>query len=771
MHQFFTIIHAIFLLLALLYLAPQRIAFAQSCPSIGAPANIYPSDTTLPSTSFITWNSVPGAVKYQIRAVDLASLPTGCEHRGSNVCMDTTDTSYPYHFETGHSYKLWVHAVSSCGSVSSAKETTVKANTRVKITPSTTLQYYVSPNGNDSSDGSLNRPFKTIEHAQTVVRARNASQSMTQDIAIYLRQGYYQLSRPLTFTPADSGKNGFNIVYLAYPNETPVISGGITINSWIPEGKLWKSYVGPNVQSRQLYVNGVRATRARTSGGIPGVSKATNGFTTTDASMNTLTNQSRIEFVSNVYNNGHLLWKQLRCPIDQILGKTITVRQTCWNNILGVVGGEDQFFPTYMENAIEFLDTPGEWYLNESSGWVFYMPRNGESLNTAIGVLPTLETLISANGTVGNPVHHIVFQGITFAYATWRMPSTSEGFAHIQADYFISSKKPSANTPIGNWEEIPGNISFDHAERIQFKNNYFLHLGAVGLYIGQGSHYIDIVGNHFEDISASAIHIGNVDKPTTMDNAVITYNVNVSNNSIRRIGAEYSGSPGIFLGYVQHTNVSHNDIGDVPYSGISIGWGWQYIPSSVASNNSLTQNLVHDYVSMLNDGGGIYSIGAQPGNTYELNSLGSLPPNKSYGAAMYLDSGSRYIHVANNIYKTYFAAVVSSDITLGKNYDASNAPSTISLTAGLQPEYSFITNLPVFPKPIFSLPTTTPIVTRAPTSGSQKSGDLNADNHIDIFDYNILVSNFGKTGSAADIDKNGKVDIFDYNNFIAHYGK
>lgn len=53
------------------------------------------------------------------------------------------------------------------------------------------------------------------------------------------------------------------------------------------------------------------------------------------------------------------------------------------------------------------------------------------------------------------------------------------------------------------------------------------------------------------------------------------------------------------------------------------------------------------------------------------------------------------------------------------------------------------------------------------------TGDLNADGKVDIFDYNLLVTNFGKTGSniVGDIDNNGKVDIFDYNQLVANFGK
>ena len=67
-------------------------------------------------------------------------------------------------------------------------------------------------------------------------------------------------------------------------------------------------------------------------------------------------------------------------------------------------------------------------------------------------------------------------------------------------------------------------------------------------------------------------------------------------------------------------------------------------------------------------------------------------------------------------------------------------------------------------------PTPSPSPSPSPTA---KSADLNSDNKVDIFDYNVLVGDFGKIGSnlVSDIDKNNKVDIFDYNILVGEFGK
>ena len=132
-------------------------------------------------------------------------------------------------------------------------------------TPRNPHNLYVSPTGNDNNSGTLAQPFRTISRAQNVVRTLNSN--MSGDIVINLRGGYYQLSAPLNLDVRDSGSNGYYVIYRSYPGETVLISGGKAITAWQQEGNKWKTYVGPGQSPRQLYVNNVRATRAR-SGGV-----------------------------------------------------------------------------------------------------------------------------------------------------------------------------------------------------------------------------------------------------------------------------------------------------------------------------------------------------------------------------------------------------------------------------------------------------------------------------------------------------------------------
>jgi hypothetical protein len=122
----------------------------------------------------------------------------------------------------------------------------------------TQATYYVSPYGSDANPGTLAAPFQTVQHARDVVRTVNTN--MTGDIYVYLRGGNYPVSSSIQFTPSDSGTNGFHVIYTAYPNETPVLNGGVQVTGWTQySGNIWKAPLNRSNKLRALYVNDKRA--------------------------------------------------------------------------------------------------------------------------------------------------------------------------------------------------------------------------------------------------------------------------------------------------------------------------------------------------------------------------------------------------------------------------------------------------------------------------------------------------------------------------------
>lgn len=540
--------------------------------------------------------------------------------------------------------------------------------------------YYASPTGSGNTC-TVSAPC-SLTGARDKVRTVNGG--MTGDIEIVLRGGTYALSSTFQLTESatvhDSGTNGHDIIYKAYSGETPVLSGGTSVTGWslYDSGKnIYLANVGTSLQTRQLYVNGVRADRAK-GGALPGAVKTATGYTTSDTTMQSWGNKSDIEFVFTVE------WTQSRCGVASISGTAIMMKQPCFD-IASKKRGMTIGTPTWIENAYELLDTAGEWYLDRTTGYLYYKPLAGQNMSTASIVAPTLEKLVSGTGTVDTPLSHVQFKGIAFQYATYLEPNGDNGFPDIQANFTGIGSDPYASEP-DNDKRQPAAVTFTAAHNVRFERNTFTGLGAAGLEFVSGSQSNAIVGNHFYDISGSGIQIGDVglNDHHPSDARLIVKDNEVSDNYIHAIGAEYAGSVGIFAGYVQGTIISHNEIHDVPYSGISIGWGWggkdvdlsSFTTPTTSLDNQIRSNLIYDHMQRMRDGGGIYSLSAQRNQMIANNVVHD--DRGPYGA-LYLDNKSRYNTMQNNVLYNNSAAKHMhlndnyGDITIQYNFWDSSA--------------------------------------------------------------------------------------------------
>ena len=159
------------------------------------------------------------------------------------------------------------------------------------------INYYISTSGSDSNPCSLSQPCLTIPHVQSVVQTAIAG-GMTSNINVYLRGGTYQLSSGLSFGSLDSGNNGYSVTWASYPGESAVISGGQTVAGWANySGTIYRAYVGTSQDFRQLYVNGVHASRTQGTLNPAGWTETSTGFTAPDSSMASWGNPTNIEMV------------------------------------------------------------------------------------------------------------------------------------------------------------------------------------------------------------------------------------------------------------------------------------------------------------------------------------------------------------------------------------------------------------------------------------------------------------------------------------------
>ncbi len=441
---------------------------------------------------------------------------------------------------------------------------------------------HVAPVGNDANAGTESQPLATIGKARDAVRRIN--QEMTGDIVVILHGGTYQISETIVLDHRDSGTGGYNVVYRSAPGEHAVISGGRGIAGWQPDADgRWKAKTDLD-NFRQLYINGKRAERAR-GGVLPGAELyGKDGYKTTLAEMADWKNPTDIELVYYVMWGQAKAWTHTRCKVERIKRDgnhaVVTMLQPHFT-IARTKQGVQVKSPAYIENAFELLDEPGEWYLDRSTHTVYCIPKSGEEMKTARVIAPAVEKLLELRGTLDKPVENVHFEGITFSEASWLRPSRI-GLVDVQANFLVDLQKAFTNikpwvTTIHN-ENIksPSNIVCRSARRIRFERCTFTRLGSGGLDLEFGAQDNTVSACHFYDISGTAIQIGDVlkDDHHPDDHRKIVKNNSVVNNYIHDCCLEYQGGVGIFVGYTDGTNVAHNEICRLSYSGISVGWGW-----------------------------------------------------------------------------------------------------------------------------------------------------------------------------------------------------
>ncbi|MEU3890398.1 RICIN domain-containing protein [Streptomyces sp. NPDC029041] len=570
-----------------------------------------------------------------------------------------------------------------------------------------TANFYVDPvNGSDSNSGtSTTSAFKTIQAAQAAVRAVNAN--MSDDIVVNLRGGTYSLTGPLTFGTSDSGTNGHTVTYQAYNGETPVISSGRRINGWTAVGNgEYKASVG-GLDFRQLYVNGVRATRAR----YPDVGSdfQLQGSDKTNKLLKVLSSQiSNWSSLSQVEMVLELQWAENHLRLKSFTSSNGTANVSIQDHEAGILFQRPYPIlangsPLHFENAHEFLNEPGEFYVDKAAQTVYYKPRSGEDMSTATVQAPTLPTLVEVKGTsLDAPVHDVRFSGITFAQTTW-MEATSNGLLNGQGGLYNVSADTSNNQYV---DRPPAGVHVADADRVSFTGNTFTQMGATALDLHHGVHGSDVTGNVVHDIAGNGIMVGKFSDPTVEMHTVynpptspagedareVVKNVTVNNNLITRIGEDYLGTAGINAGFVNSTTINHNDISDTPWAGISLGWGWQSA-ANAAGNNSISYNRIGNVVNRMCDTAGIYHLSNDPGtvinNNYIHDVVRSPAACGSAVVGIYLDEGSNNMTVANNVSRTdgygfVFQNRNGSNVTLSGN---SIADTSVTQASGLQPAY------------------------------------------------------------------------------------
>ena len=426
--------------------------------------------------------------------------------------------------------------------------------------------FFVSADGKDSNKGTMKRPFRTIE------KALEAARNEKGEITLYLREGVYRLSAPLTLTASD-GNSEKKLTLTSFPNEKATISGGVLLNlNWQPyERGIWQAKVNQDIEIDMLLVNGEIRHMAR----YPNYDEQAVRFHGTSSQA---TAPERVKgwkhpetgFLHAMHNSD---WGDFHYRIKGRKENGELILEGGWqNNRQSGLHPENRM----VENIFEELDAPGEWFFDRNEKILYYYPLEGEQPATAIFETPQLKHLIEVRGTQAAPAENIVIRNLNLTQ-TQRT--------------FMEKYEPLLRS---DWTVYRGAaVFFEGTENCTLTQCDLYNLGGNAVFFSKYNRQGEVSSSHFTNIGASAIcFVGDtacVRSPSFEYSQFVPYEkmdlqkgpkgVNfpaqciVRDNLIHRIGLFEKQTTGVELSMCQSIVVSHNSIYDTPRAGINVSEG------------------------------------------------------------------------------------------------------------------------------------------------------------------------------------------------------
>lgn len=456
------------------------------------------------------------------------------------------------------------------------------------------VQFFVAPSGNDENPGTREFPFATLERAQRAVR--DVDKRDLEAVEVLLRAGNYYAAKPIRFFPEDSGTDCCTILYRSYPGENVTLSGGKRINArWEPfTSEIWRTKVPEDILPfGQLFVNGERQILARypnqddSDPGKSGYVQAA-GRLPDDLRQAVAHETERMSYSGEpprgilyapetfrpkpwshpekaiVHVFQAMYWGNLQFSLqsrDDLhhalwFGEGGTQIGAKWHNDPCRVDEHSRFF---VENVLEELDAPGEWYFDEEERWLYLIPPETINLKTASIEVSQLEHLIEFCGSQRKPVQHIEIRGFRFA--------------HTEKTFMEEYDVPS----LGDWAiHRGGTVLMQGTQDCAICENHFDAVGGNGVFLNGYNYRAKIHANHFEKAGDSAVCLVGIQNMVVGSQRYFPCECEVTHNIVHDCGVFGKQVAGFFVSVAKRITVGHNLIFKMPRAGICINdgtWG------------------------------------------------------------------------------------------------------------------------------------------------------------------------------------------------------
>jgi len=528
-------------------------------------------------------------------------------------------------------------------------------------------QIFVSPDGDDGGPGTFASPFASLERAQRGVRELRKADP-DRGVVVMLRSGIYRLEETLVFGPEDGGDESHEVVWSVMPGDYVTLSGGRRVLDWVEEeGGVFRASLPPELagqEVRDLFRGSQRLKRARfPNEGWLRVEKAgedrRTSFSFEPGAVPEIEDATGLEV--------HLLhdWSTSRVPVAELDATGGNLRTRTWLGCAAAHYAIDNFEPHprwALEGHPALLDAPGEWCQDPATGdlllmppaWLSEEPTSYADPNKLGPEVPVLERLLEIRGEPGRPVRNLKIIGLQFQQSAFSPPA--DGWAGAQASmHELRDGSESASQRAF----VPAAVQLTNAVDCTLEGWTMTALGGSGVWIGEGCRDVTLRRCLMRNIGANGMNIGEdgarqvngrpLARSGGSEDVQLARRITVEGCEVWNAGQVYAGSVGIWIGFAADCRVAHNDIHDLPYTGVSVGWVWAQDPSP-CGGHEIANNNIHDVMQLLSDGGCIYTLGRQPGTVLRANTLHGIEhqAGRAPSNGIFMDEGTTEILVEGN---------------------------------------------------------------------------------------------------------------------------